>query len=418
MDEVPHLPFIQVPKTSQLRIRPSCVDSTQAIDSFAFILSYVTHWSFYDHVFWANSDGFGYFQNKLFVREEIERVADDTLGYSKYVMVGSSNTGARVVINPDFDVRVVACTHEERTCDAHDRQAWVRRSRNATNNQSLCREVALSIWASVHGLAPEIYGATIIYTPTNDYGDRDYTLTMLTVAGESDLSAPINPPNGQMNKMIIDQLMKQLNRAGQLGLIMVDIKLENMIYLDKTVYFIDFDPVYTFVVDGENSGLPKYAKASSECVELLNLVLFAAQLNHHMIRNNQSFQSDLYETLVQRLDILHKTPSTSAGICEYIRKMRMQLKPSQSDTWSDPSFSEFAAVFYRQLYNYAMDPRQLQVNNYNSSDSNMFKFGGYAESQEAFRVTSTGDGKKVGRTHPNFVNRLISYLLSSYELKI
>lgn len=120
---------------------------------------------------------------------------------------------------------------------------------------NMFHEVWVSLLAGAAGIAPRVHCAYL------KDGNR---LTMFIQRGKMGLDRYLEGFYRYKDTGLLSQSLDViLARASSMGLVLTDIKMENMIVMnDNTLRFIDFDPVFTMFVN-----------ADPDCVELINILL-------------------------------------------------------------------------------------------------------------------------------------------------
>lgn len=119
---------------------------------------------------------------------------------------------------------------------------------------SLWHEVWMSLICAANGIAPVVFCTWL--APGNK-------LMMFIQRGLRDLTSYLSLYDFNDGLSLAPSLADIFQKASAMGLVMTDIKAENMLVMKGgLVRFIDFDPVFTLFV-----------KAHTDCVELINAVL-------------------------------------------------------------------------------------------------------------------------------------------------
>jgi hypothetical protein len=164
---------------------------------------------------------------------------------------------------------------------------------------NLFHEVWISLIAGAVGIAPRVHCAYL------KDGNR---LTMFIQRGKMGLDRYLDADYIYQNTVreVSQSLDVILARASSMGLVLTDIKPENMIVMnDNTLRFIDFDPVFTMFVN-----------ADSDCVELINILLLCNSV-HCFFPNTAGMMvtKDIRRRLRERLLPKFENDLSTSSLC-------------------------------------------------------------------------------------------------------
>ena len=174
-----------------------------------------------------------------------------------------------------FDKRVVP---EGTRYENHMREQWT--------------EAWIGLKAAAAGIGPKIYAVGMTET---------YLAVTMMERGDGELRDFIDDRYSYEDGLALAQPLQDLmTTAASIGLVMADIKSENIIVMaGNQLRFIDFDPGFTALVD-----------ASAECVEFINMFMLTSNLLCWM---NTDATSGLTSTIRSRMAVLLPRLKASNG---------------------------------------------------------------------------------------------------------
>lgn len=421
-----------------------------AAGSFAALLHNVQAYGG-SHVFWASTAGYGFVEvppggpNPRTALWNFVKGQD----WARPSSSGSSNAGFFVAPPPfvgqwqlaQFPGAASAYVHQPSPLAT---PVWLRGPLERATPTLLSvqqNELALTLWCAQTGAAPAVHAAMIVPMTPRPAAQtaKLYTLTTAGTGDGFDLIVDTHTPRApQAATSAAASLLRRIQTLSEAGVLMVDLRLENTIYTQRTdgtidMQVIDFDPSMTAVVDlvspagaRYSGGLPNGTVASARCVELLNVLFLTAQFVHRLAISvlMPALQRDVVEALYQglraRLGELHDADGANDGLCRTIREGSLTLlvghMGARSTQWarvlreaSAEDTDSFVRIFYNQLFKVALDWDGLVKDGLRWDDSNFRAFGGYSEANNARQRLQAA--RDENRTEARFVNRMIDYIL-------
>jgi len=194
-----------------------------------------------------------------------------------------------------FEKRVVP---EGTRYEIHMREQWT--------------EAWIGLKAAAAGIGPKIYAVGIT---------ENYLVVTLMERGDGELRDYIDYRSSYEDGLAFAQPLQDLmTTAASIGLVMADIKSENIIVTaDNQLKFIDFDPGFTALVE-----------ASTDCVEFLNMFMLTSNLLCWM---NTEAASGLTSRIRSRMAVLLPRLQSSNGsdLCGIF--LRLSWNNSARRTW-------------------------------------------------------------------------------------
>ena len=170
---------------------------------------------------------------------------------------------------------------------------------------SMSEELYLTLYASHAGVGPPVYAATIST-------EGRYPQLYMMLGGGADSRSILNKSNA------VDLLFECSKRASDAGLLMMDVKADNMIVVgegdSRQVQMIDFDPRFTFQLFDINEDSDE---DMASCLLYLNFMLMVSNLVCWDLDNTPGVARDL----IYKLDRLE---ANSTSLCRLANSIYMR----------------------------------------------------------------------------------------------